>query len=198
MMRVAGLLAVALMMVGCVRSLEPVIKPEQAIAVPGLVGKWTSAKGDKQSLEVTAADKSYKVVFINEKGEPGTFNVRLGHVGDMLIADVMPAEPSENVGTQVMLMVPVHMAMRVTQTTPQLAVKVMRPDWFKANLAAHPEEIATVKSDDEPIISASTEQIQAFLIKHAGDEEAWTEESVFVRESASSTNPATQKAPAGQ
>ncbi|GEM_PF-3182435 len=198
MMRIASLLAVGLMLMGCVRSLEPVIKPEQAVKVPEVEGKWISAKGDKQSLEVSASDDGYKVVFVNEKSEPGTFSVRFGRVGDMLIADVMPAEPSENSGTQVALMIPVHMAIRVTKTAPQLAVKVMKPDWFKENLAAHPDEIATVKSEHDPIISASTEQIQAFLIKHAGDEGAWTEETVYVRDSAPSTNPTTQKAAAGQ
>jgi hypothetical protein len=198
MMRVAGLLAVALMLVGCVRSLEPVLKPEQAVKIPGIEGKWVSTKGEKQSLDVTATDDGYKVVFVNEKGEPGTFSVHFGHVGEMLLADVMPAEPPDNSGTQAGLMIPVHMAIRVTQTTSQLTVKVMKPDWFKGNLAAHPEEIATVKSDDEPIITASTEQIQAFLTKHAGDEQAWTEETIFVRDSAPGTNPATQKTTAGQ
>lgn len=193
MVRIAALLTITLMLVGCVRSLEPVINPEQAVKVPEVEGKWISAKGDKERLDITNDGNGYKVVFVNEEGKSGTFSVVFGHVGEMTIADVMPSEPPENAGTQVMLMVPVHMPIRVTQTSGQLVIKVLKPDWFKDYQAAHPEELTTVKIDDEPIISASTEQIQAFLIKHAGDADAWTDETAFVRDSAT-TRPATQSA----
>ncbi len=198
MMRIAALVALGILLVGCVRSLEPVIKPEQAVKVAELEGKWVSTKQNKETLDVTGDGNGYRVVYVNEDGKAGTFSVHFGHVGDMLIADVMPAEPPENSGTQVGLMIPVHMAIRVTQTTPQLAVKVMKPDWFKQYVADHPDEIATIKSDDEPIISASTDNIQAFLIKHAGDAEASTDEMVFVRAPAPATSPATQRAAAAK
>ena len=199
MARITALLAMGLILTGCVRSLQPIIKPEQAVKIEGIEGKWVSADDDKQCvLEIAAAGDGYSILYTEKDNEPGTFNMLLGRMGDMLIADVMPADMPKTTPGQVALTIPVHMALHVTRTSPQLAVKGLKSDWFRENVAAHPDEIATVKSDDDPIITASTEQIQAFLIRHAHDEDAWSDERVFARAPAADNRPTTQRTATGK
>lgn len=191
MVRVLSLLLVALLLGGCVRSLQPVLKPEQVVKMPEIAGKWVSIKNEKEGLDVTPADDGFKVTYRSEKGEPGQYVARIGRIGDLLIADVMPAEPSEKSGSEMILMVPVHTVFIITQTSPQLAGRTLDYNWFKDYVPQHPDELATTKSDSELLITATTEQIQQFVTKHVQDEKAWTEESVFMRPPA--TQPAAPK-----
>lgn len=196
MVRLIGLMLIGLLLMGCVRSLEPVLKPEQSVKVPEIEGKWVSATHEKETLEITPADSGYKAVYVNEQGKSGRYVVQIGRVGGMLVADVTPDDvpETETTATQLVLAIPVHMAFVVTHAGPDLAGKTLNSDWFKSYVAAHPNELATMKHDGDTIISAPTEQIQQFLTKHADDEKAWTEEMLFIRPPAAGVKPANQPA----
>ena len=179
-MRIECLLAAVLLLVGCVRSLEPIIEPGQAVDVPGLEGTWTGVDGKESSpFKVIAHGNSFKLVGAGEDGKPEAFRIVVGRVGEMLIADVTPDSP-EGRPPVVALMIPVHMPVRIMHTSPRLGIKLLKDQWFMDYIKTHPGELATIERDG-PLIVASTAQIQEFLARHAQDDKAWEDEQNFRR-----------------
>jgi hypothetical protein len=69
----------------------------------------------------------------------------------------------------------------VDQTTPQLAVCPMSVDWLKKYIDAHPGELAVAsEKPDDFLVTASTEDFQAFFLRHYKDPGAMDDKTTFV------------------
>jgi hypothetical protein len=69
----------------------------------------------------------------------------------------------------------------------------MDDGWFSKYIAAHPAELATVRPDytkDDLLISATTDDLQAFLQRHEKDEGFFGGDTTFVRPGDPATQPA--------
>jgi hypothetical protein len=182
---------------GCVRSIQPILEDGQVITDDRLMGSWIGSDGQTFG-EVTATDdhKGYKLKFIDKDGKEADFLVRLGKIGEMIIADCTPSDPIPAASdVYKMQLLPLHSFFIVKQVTPRLVLKTMDPGWLSKYVEAHPDELAAVKADKEnTIISAATDDIQAFLLEHANDQGAFSDDVTYVRPGDPTTRPAvTQK-----
>src|SRR5438045_1127533 len=91
------LAVVVLLLGGCVRTIQPILKDEQVVIDKSLVGKWVSDDGT-ESVEISppSEDKAHKVLYTDKDGKKGAFVVRLGKIGEMLIAEVRAEDPAPN------------------------------------------------------------------------------------------------------
>jgi hypothetical protein len=172
---------------GCVQSLQPYYKDNQLFYDPNLVGKWTDA--DQQNTVVITGDadkKVYTVVLTDEKGKTGSFIMHLAKVQDHMIADIFPDDLKEGdlkVNDEYALhLLPVHSFMMVEYSPPDLRVRQMDFDWFKRYVDAHPDEVAYQKlQGDHYILTGTTDQVQAFVLKHASEKGAFGEAQDVIR-----------------
>jgi hypothetical protein len=72
--------------------------------------------------------------------------------------------------------------MVVKQMDPhRLVLKLMDPGWMKAYADDHPNELAVSGDKDSMLVTAKTEDFQAFLLRHAKDDAAFGNDAIFVR-----------------
>lgn len=188
------LLTLLILVGGCIRSLNPVLKDEQVVADNNVVGSWISTDKDRMSLEIiVCGDKQYHVTLREKDGKTGWFVMRLGQVGDLRIAEFAPTDHDEVADIYRAQLLPLHSFFWVQQTSPTLQARTMNPDWLKDYLQEHPTELAVAgEKSDQRIITATTDELQKFILAHYKDEKAFGETIEFVRPAA--TQPATQPA----
>jgi hypothetical protein len=187
MKRLLAIIPLLFFAFSCVQSLQPFYKDSQLFYDPGLIGKWTDA--DQQNTIVVTGDadkKVYNIVLTDNKGKTGRFIVHLARVQDHMIADIYPDELKEGdltVGDEYALhLVPVHSFMVVDYSPPDLKVRQMDFDWFKKYLDAHPDEVGYQKLEgDHYLLTAPTDQVQTFVLKHAADKGAFSDAQDVIR-----------------
>jgi hypothetical protein len=176
---------------GCVRSANPVLKDDQVVSNDGLLGKWVSPDG-KVSAELKAGDNNqYKLTYTNEKGETSPFLVRFGKLGDTMVAEVKAdAFTSQSNGEYKSLLMPLYMMVVVEKTSPQLVLSSVSADWLKKYVQANPDELdVTHVGDQDLIVNSSTEEFQAFVLRHIKDHGMLSDDSIFVHPGDPSTQP---------
>ncbi|HVT88399.1 MAG TPA: hypothetical protein VHD56_06070 [Tepidisphaeraceae bacterium] len=166
--------AMWLVAAGCVRTIHPILNDDQLIVDKTLAGLWVSENGEETAdVKPPGDDKKYVVVYTDKDGKKANLVVRLGKVGDLLLAEITIAEP-EGSDVYKFHMMPLYSFLVIRETTPRLKFSVMPQEWLEKYLAGHPRELDTVKVDDKIfIVSATTEDFQQFLLRHQKDEGAF-------------------------
>lgn len=179
MLRYLVLAFLAFMAVGCVRSFQPVLRPEQVTKMPQLAGNWVSEKDG--SMQIIAVDDKLEVIYTKDD-KSADFEAKIGKAGKLTIVDVYPGKLPEGTSEAYgVLLAPLHGFFVVSQTDPELHGRMMKPDWFKEYIAHHPEELPVVMVENNPVINAPPEITQQFIEKHLDDKDAWSDELVFKR-----------------
>ncbi len=185
--------AIALILGGCVRSVNPVYLDEQLAFDPALVGKWTDP-GAKDVITCAAREdgKSYRIVFIDEKGAESAFIGHLAKVGDLRLLDLAPEQPSNLADLAQAHFLALHSFYRITDIAPSVKFQMMGVEWLKKILSDDPQALETLPLDkDNLVLSNTTQEIQAFILKHRDTPGAWGEVKEYVRVAAASTKPST-------
>jgi hypothetical protein len=162
---------------GCVRSVQPILQDNQLVAGDPWLGYWITE--DKELITINPKngnDKTYNAVYIDKDGKIGTFDVRFGKVGDLTIAESHPTDPRADAsdGYKLHLLPLYSFAVLGQAANGDVTLRLMDPKWLKTYLEAHPRELAYIMPDgDDPLFTAPTADLQAFLLKHAYDEGAF-------------------------
>jgi hypothetical protein len=172
--------------IGCVRTIQPILRDDQVTTDNAVIGKWISDDG-KTKLDIQSSgpdDKSYKLLYTDDKDKTGNFIVRLGKIDTVLLAEIHPAEPLPDAsGVYKAHLLSLYSFVVVDQTTPKLVVSSLSMDWLKKYLQNNPTDLETAPvGNDDFIVSATTADFQAFFLKHWKDEGAMGGKETFVRQ----------------
>lgn len=185
MWRWISLVALAMLMIGCVRNTQRVLLQEQVVAMPELAGKWVPAdEADKQSFELVADGNQMRVSYRDSNGRLSRLVARLGKVQGLLIAEIGPDKPAPETGQVYEAHVlPLYSFFVMTQTGPELRGRAINADWFIKYADAHPQEIRLLQhgDSDRGVFDMSTADLQSFILKHWGEEKAWDQEKLWKR-----------------
>jgi hypothetical protein len=200
----------AALMAGCVPivSLHPLFTKETITFEEKLLGTWAEDSNKPQvtwefaHLEETAAGrlpvelrdqiaKCYRLNIADNEGRKGSFAVCLVKLQDRLFLDVLPDRfPSGEQDPEKMKLVynafffmPLHSFVRVNSIGDQLKIRLTDDDGFKKLLEAEPKAVKYDTIDDRPMLTASTEELQAFLAKYADDERLFPSDLTLTRKS---------------
>lgn len=158
---------------GCVRTIQPILKDDQVVLDNSIVGKWVDDEG-KQSYDVQPAnrDKVYKSLYTDKDAKQANFLVRMGKIGGMTVAEIRPDDPAPDASDACKIyLLPLYTFVVIQQTSPKLVVQPMDPDWLKKYLDAHAGELQIAKvGDNDFVVTSTTEEFQAFLLRHSKDE----------------------------
>lgn len=183
------------LMGGCVPvvSLHPLYTKENVVFDKKLLGTWVDDpnKGEVtwQFKSVDEPKKAYNLVFTDDKGLKGSFVAHLVKLGDDLFLDIFPSkmpwdldDPNESDWPyNALLLIPMHTFVKIDSVDPKLKMRLMLETQLKKLLEENPDAIAHVVVEDRPVLTASTKELQAFVLKYADTDKLFTDQIVLIR-----------------
>ncbi|KAA5538650.1 hypothetical protein FYK55_27090 [Roseiconus nitratireducens] len=164
---------------GCVPSLHPFYNKDETQFDAELVGSWDAKTGPirgRWKFSRYRNDASYRLEFTTEDDKTDVFSAHLFEVGDRRYLDLCLSEHNEEF-EQLSDLAKVHLFS--FHTVAQLALKedaltiaFLDSRWVGKYLSENPTELQHARRT-RVILTASTQDLQAFIRKHADDPAAW-------------------------
>jgi hypothetical protein len=179
LLTVCGLLT----MCGCMPlSLVPYYTEKDLVLEPALIGTWNPGDDDNEQVIFEQADSTgYTLIDRDSTGEIH-FDVHLFKLGGKMFMDLFPQDVGGRMNPLLEEhLVPGHSLLRVDQIEPTLITASLNDTWMKERMKENPKALAHVLTDDRLVLTASTEEIQAFVKKHIADKGAFDEPSEMRR-----------------
>lgn len=154
----------------------------------GLPNTWSFEK---------EGEKSYRLIQIDEDGRKAAFEAHFVKLGDDVFVDFFPAHLNKSDGVfsteaypsvekmnslLALHTMPVHTFAKVEVTDEHFKIKMFNYDWisdlFEQNRIRLKHELT---DSDNILLTASTAELQKFVIKYADEPEAYVEETSLTR-----------------
>ena len=171
-------LLLAVVLSACVPSLHPFYTETDLVFDPALLGEWVEApSGAKSTLTFArGADQQYKLTVVDD-GETSSYTAHLVRLGCKLFLDISD-DPDVHCRT---VSWPVHMFFLVSQIEPMLKVRIFKPEWLEEYLKKRPAALRHEIVDRKLVLTASTKELQSFVLHHLSIKEAFGDDLDYVR-----------------
>jgi hypothetical protein len=181
---------------GCVpvMSLHPLYTEEDVIFEEKLLGTWVDDPNGPEAIwefrRPEEAEKEYKLIVTDEEGKKGSFAVHLVKLTDRLFLDVYPDEspcadmedPNKTeFAYNSFFLVPAHTFIKIDSIGPELKMQLTDDEEMETLLKEDPNAVKHEIVEGKPVLTASTKELQAFVLKYADDERLFSEEIVLSR-----------------
>ena len=178
---------------GCVpvMSIHQLYNDRDLVFEKSLVGDWTSEPNNLWQFSCQdESQKAYNLLFTNKDNKKGSFIVYLVKLGNKFFFDVYPADlpwgekAADNIKwpNNACFFRPTHTFVKINSIEPQLKVQGTDDDAMKKFLKEDPNAIRhETLPDGRFILTASTRELQAFVLKYADDKRVFTSEMVLSR-----------------
>ena len=160
------------LIVGCVPalSLHPLYTEKDVIFNPALVGRWETIS-DKNWIFRQMEDNFYNVTLKFNSSDSLVLEGRLLQLGNYMFMDVASGKPDvENLN---LLAIPAHVFLRLSLEGDSLGIAYLDDSWLDENSDLIKHEVI---DEHGIILTASTRELQDFVMKHAEDEKAFAME----------------------
>jgi len=185
---------------GCVpvMSLHPLYTKEDVVFEKKLLGTWM--QDDNETIwEFKCPNepgKTYKFTFSDKEGQKGSFDAHLTKLQDKLFLDVYPGEPPWDEKDpnrlvwpyNTLFLIPAHTFIKIDSIEPQSKMRLTDDDEMEKLLKEDPNAVKHESVKDGFILTASTKELQAFVLKYADDSRLFTNETVLSRKKANAPN----------
>lgn len=163
----SAVIASFVLIAGCLPSLQSVYTEQDLVFEPEIIGFW-KLKDSNQTWDFTKRDdNSYHLVFTDKHGQSGRFIAHVCKVEDTLFLDLFPEnEDRDSTAFYKYHILPIHTVYMVKLTKSSLDLVSIDLNWVKQHLAEHPDALAHSTFNSRTLITASTKELQQFLIKH--------------------------------
>jgi len=173
---------------GCipVMSLHPLFTEKDLAFDEKLLGTWEEPNTTWEFKRADGKKNAYQLIFSDQDGK-GLFIAHLVKLKDKLFLDVCPApwEPEDPNITEraynTLFLIPGHTFIKVNSIEPQLKMLQTDDEKMREFLKADPNAVKHTLLEDKPVLTASTEELQAFVLKYADDSRVFSEEIVLTR-----------------
>lgn len=177
-----GLAAGAAMLLGgCVAlSVYPYYTAKEVVFEQGLVGDWTQTDDTDQRWKFEEdGNRAYRLIHTEKGKTTSTSQAHLFKLRDQLFLDV--EEQSDAPGNEAFPpRIPSHLLVRVYQIKSPVRMALLNYRWLVELLDKDPKALRhhIMKTGEklenrELVVTASTEELQQFIIKYAGTAAAW-------------------------
>jgi len=181
----AVLISGMMILSGCIpASFNPIFHDDDIIYDEVLLGRWGEVEGEDKWVFTAHEEDAYRLAFYDvEDPGAGEFIVHLGKIGDNMFMDVYPDIEKMGINDFFMMhMAPLHSFYHVVQLEPNLIVVGMDYEWLEVYLSDNPDALEHMYVDERLIITAETDDIQAFLTEHLKTEGAFVEQRELAKE----------------
>ncbi|OHB77696.1 MAG: hypothetical protein A2Z25_24275 [Planctomycetes bacterium RBG_16_55_9] len=193
----------ALALGGCVPvlSLHPLFTEENTVFEKKLLGAWVDDPNSPDTTwqfgDINEPKNAYKLIFMDEEGKKGSFVARLVKLQNKLFLDLCPSElpwepddPNKiDWPYNAFFLVPAHTFLKIDSIEPQLKMRLALESKIEDLLKEDPNAVKYVKVEDRIVLTASTKELQAFVLKHVDDDKLFTDQVTLSRKDAKTGNP---------
>ena len=190
----------AVLLGGCVpvMSLHPLYTEEDVVFDKKLLGTWVQDDSNNtwEFKHPDESEKAYGLVFCDEEDKKGSFVAHLVKLRNKLFLDVypdeLPWEPDDpnkvKWAYNSLFLIPAHTFIKIDSIEPQLKMRLTVDDKMAELLKEDPNAVKHTSIEDRIILTASTKELQAFVLEHADDNRVFTNEVVLNRRETEKTN----------
>ena len=194
---------------GCVPifSINPLYTDKDVVFKEELLGVWADPNDPESVWEFKRHDESpnaYQLIVDIGDDAKGLFDAHLMNLKGQLFLDVYPAEKGleqtmEGLEEKVkdpnstawplnfVFLVPVHTFIKVDSIGPTLTMRLTDDDLMEKLLEQDPNAVKhAVLDEDRVVLTASTKELQAFVLKYADGDKLFNEPGVLKRTKAQS------------
>jgi len=193
----------AVILSGCVPviSLHPLYTEKDVVVDKKLYGTWVDdANSPKTTWEFKSIDEpknAYKLIFTDEKGMKGSFVAHLVKLQNRLFLDIFPSElPWEPEDPNKMewpynsfFLIPAHTFVKVDSIETQLKLRLLLESNLEELLKENPNAVEHTSVGDRLVLTGSTKELQAFVLKYADDEKVFPEQVTLSRKEPKTETP---------
>lgn len=172
---------------GCIPSIHPLYHQEDIVFKPELLGSWQ--QDDAKWVFEQSGENGYFLKYyekgnlINENQTYSDFEVTLVKLGENFYLDIYPGE-NEQIEFSTLLqstLLPVHSFARINFLEEGIEISFLSIDWMEELLKENPMIIAHEKTPNYIVLTASTDELQKFIISYSNNEKAFVESSLLER-----------------
>jgi len=163
-----------------------------------LIGIWVDdANGTWEFKHPDEKDMAYELFLSSPEGNRGSFVANLVKLENSLFLDVYPSQfPSGRLEDpnearwpyNKLFFVPVHTFIKIDSIEPQLKMRLTDDEKMGQLLEEYPNVVKYELVDNKLILTASTKELQAFVLKYADDSRVFTNEIVLGRKKTKDPN----------
>ena len=193
----------AVILGGCVPviSLHPLYTEKDIVVDKKLCGTWVDdANNPKTIWEFKCIDEpknAYKLIFTDEEGMKGSFVAHLVKLQNRFFLDIFPSElPWEPEDPNKMdwpynslFLIPAHTFVKIDSIESQLKLRLTLESNMEKLLKENPNAVEHTSVGDRLVLTGSTKELQAFVIKYADDERVFTEQVTLSRKNSKTGTP---------
>ncbi|MFZ0978687.1 MAG: hypothetical protein WAN23_04715 [Candidatus Acidiferrales bacterium] len=161
--------------------MHPWYTDKDVVFEPALLGSWFDpTEKDTQAAFIfeKGGPNSYKVTFVNFSETQHldlVFDAHLmGLDGKLFIDAVQKSAKVRGEDVDIGIVVPGHLVGRISIQGDVLQMKLLDDDWVKKGIEAGTISIEHENVDGVPVLTASTPELQKFLLAHADDDQAFS------------------------
>ncbi|MBV6474059.1 MAG: hypothetical protein JPMHGGIA_02361 [Saprospiraceae bacterium] len=165
-------------MTGCIPSLNPLYTEKDLVFLPELLGTWT----DPKSNEIWTFDKKSKTEYVLTHADSNyraNFRAHLVKIGETIFLDLFPVKQDAGDYLYQMHVFPVHTFSKLTTSKDQVTIAMLDLAWLEEGLDSNELAIEHAKANGTTLLTASTEELQAFMLKYANDAAAFSDPLVL-------------------
>ena len=160
---------------GCIAdqmTLNPLFTEAEGVSEPALVGTWVEDDRDPLVLTIRAAEDGYELTSTKEDRVSRPLAVRLGRIAGELYWDVTAGSDERSSDH----LLPIHSLARIHLDGDRLVIAPLRSDWVKQALADGVLDTPHVEVDGDPLLIASSAELQRLVLEHGNDPGAFAED----------------------
>ena len=168
-------LAASLLAAGCLQSVHPLYDQSQVAIDPDLLGIWVDSGGDG-TLEIRSAQdrmfgkvrNAYAFSCTDAGGDETEFTALVGQTGDYRFLDTTPASgyPEDSLAHYYL---PLHQISRIWVDGDTLRIAPLDEVWFRRVVSEGRGSVDCEDADGRLVVTASSEELQAFLRENYAD-----------------------------
>jgi len=193
----------AVILGGCVPviSLHPLYTEKDIVVDKKLCGTWVDdANNPKTIWEFKCIDEpknAYKLIFTDEEGMKGSFVAHLVKLQNRFFLDIFPSDlPWEPEDPNKMdwpynslFLIPAHTFVKIDSIESQLKLRLTLESNMEKLLKENPNAVEHTSVGDRLVLTGSTKELQAFVIKYADDERVFTDQVTLSRKDSKTGTP---------
>ena len=151
-------------LLGCVASLDELVRAEDAIVDDRILGQWSSDDGTQ--YVVTRVDSGhYRIRTVDDRGLLGRYKARIGRLGGRQVIDVLgePVESQRAGDPDLALLIPAHTLIAIRFDGDDLWLAAIDKDSLRAAVERRALLLAGREAGDYFVLTDSTGALRAAL-----------------------------------
>ncbi len=146
-----------------------------------LLGVWKADDGSSSMTFARNNDGTCYLITYEENDKPGTFEGCLTHIGNVTFLDITPADTPQAEAIKAHQL-PLHSFWRLETGLDTFTVQSLDDRWFKDKAAKKRLGLASVKSGDDLVLTASTKALRNFFKRYGETDEVFSAKGTYHRE----------------